>query len=77
MTYKGHVENGAIVLDDPAELPEGAAVNIELVPSPASVDDELGPSFTERFAEIMGKAQSLPEDAAQNHDYYLYGAAKK
>lgn len=24
MTYKGHIKNGALVLDEPAELPEGA-----------------------------------------------------
>ncbi len=30
MTFKGHVENGTIVLDEPAVLPEGAPVRIEL-----------------------------------------------
>lgn len=30
MTYKGHVENGTIVFDEPMDLPEGAAVQIEL-----------------------------------------------
>ncbi len=33
MTYKGHVENGVIVLDDPAELHDGMQVWIDLQPS--------------------------------------------
>ncbi len=30
MIYRGHIRNGQILLDEPAELPEGAAVDIEL-----------------------------------------------
>ena len=29
MTYRGRVKNGAVVLDPPADLPEGAAVEME------------------------------------------------
>jgi len=76
MAYMGHVENGAIVLDEPVALPDGATVKIELAVLPEVAEDS-GRSFTERFAEVLGKAQSLPEDAAENHDHYLYGAAKR
>lgn len=76
MAYMGHVENGAIVLDEPVALPDGAAVKIELAVLPGVAEDS-GRSFAERFAEVLGKAQSLPEDAAENHDHYLYGAAKR
>jgi hypothetical protein len=31
MTYRGHIENGAIVLDDPVSLAEGASVRIEVL----------------------------------------------
>ncbi|MFP4502737.1 MAG: hypothetical protein ACLFTT_17225 [Candidatus Hydrogenedentota bacterium] len=31
MTYKGHVENGKIVLDEPAHLAEGARVQVRLL----------------------------------------------
>lgn len=31
MPYRGHVKDGAIRLDDPSELPEGAAVAVEVV----------------------------------------------
>lgn len=77
MVYKGRVVNGAIVLDERVTLPEGTAVRIELVETARSVDDESGPSFTERYASVIGKARSLPEDAAENHDHYLYGVPKK
>lgn len=77
MTYMGHVKNGAIVLDEPAALPDGAAVKIELAAVSCRTDEDSGASFTERFAEVLGKAQSLPQDAAENHDHYLYGAAKR
>ncbi|HOC70240.1 MAG TPA: hypothetical protein PLL36_02155 [Candidatus Hydrogenedentes bacterium] len=73
MTYKGHVQNGAIVLDEPTRLPEGAPVKIELVLE----DENNAPSFGERYAEVFGKASSLPEDAAENHDHYLYGVEKQ
>lgn len=31
MTYRGHVKNGQVTLDEPAPLPEGAEVNVEVV----------------------------------------------
>jgi len=36
MSYPGHVRNGVVVLDEPVDLPEGAAVRVEL----ADGDDE-------------------------------------
>ena len=77
MVYMGHVENGSIVLDEPADLPNGALVKIELATEVLTADEDSGPSFTQRFAEVLGKAQSLPKDAAENQDHYLYGVAKK
>lgn len=77
MVYMGHVENGAIVLDDPVTLPDGAAVRIELAAESRLTGEDSGPSFTERFASVIGKARSLPEDAAENHDHYLYGVPKR
>jgi len=31
MTYKGHVQNGMVVLDEPVSLTEGARVRIEVL----------------------------------------------
>ena len=76
MTYQGHVENGAVVLDEPVALPDGAKVKIMLVemadmvePSPAGAREKLG-----KFAGVF---TGLPEDASVNLDHYLYGHAKR
>ena len=36
MTYRGHVKNGAVVLDAPVALPEGAAVEVVVVATPSA-----------------------------------------
>jgi hypothetical protein len=72
MTYKGHVENGTIVLDDPVELPEGAVVKIEVANREQPDDaDTPEPSFAERYRPFIGALDGMPEDWSQNHDHYL------
>ncbi len=34
MTLRGHVKNGVIILDAPAQLPDGTEVRVETVPPP-------------------------------------------
>ena len=65
MAYRGHIENGKVVLDDPVALPEGASVQVDLV------DEEEGTSLYDRLKSVIGKATGLPPDAAANHDAYL------
>ena len=31
MTYRGHIKNGQVTLDEPARLPEGAEVSVEIL----------------------------------------------
>jgi hypothetical protein len=71
MTYRGHVENGIVVLDDAVALPEGASVQVDLV------SEEAGATLYERLKSVIGKAQGLPPDAALNVDHYLYGQPKQ
>ena len=33
MTYRGRIQNGAVVLDPPAELPDGTTVEVSVVTS--------------------------------------------
>jgi len=79
MVYRGHVEKGVVVLDDPVALPEGLAVNVE----PSTGDrqeadlDESGETLGQKLLKHAGKAVGLPPDLARNHDHYLYGIAKK
>lgn len=69
MVCKGRVENGVIVLDGDVRLPDGAEVRIETIPPG-------GTTLAERFQRVIGKGVDLPEDAAAQHDHYLYGVPK-
>jgi hypothetical protein len=71
MTLEGRVENGAIVLEPPTQLPEGARVRVEIV-CPSGE-----PTLLDRIGHLAGKAKHLPRDAAEQHDHYLYGTPKK
>ena len=52
MIYRGHVKDGTILLDEPAELPDGSLVIVELVRVSAEteVEAEVIPSLAERLA---------------------------
>jgi len=78
MTIQGHVENGQIVLDQKAPLPEGMKVEIRLLNSdPQQNDAATLPTLYERYKNIIGQAKDLPSDFAENHDHYIHGAPKK
>ncbi len=78
MTYRGHVENGAVVLDDRVTLPEGAKVEVALLESPGSTsEDGAIPSLYERLEPVIGIAEGLPADFAKNHDHYAHGRPKR
>lgn len=71
MTYTGRIRNGAIMLDEPVRLPEGSVVKLELaVVSPAEEAQEV-PTLAERLSTVIGKAEDMPADWADNHDDYL------
>jgi hypothetical protein len=71
ITLEGRVENGAIILEPPAKLPEGARVRVEIIATSSE------PTLFERIGHLAGKAKHLPPDAAEQHDHYLYGTPKK
>ncbi len=78
MTYRGHVKNGVVVLDEPVKLPEGVEVKVDLAAaSPDSTADEEIPTLYEQLKPFIGKAQGLPPDASVNLDHYLYGVPKQ
>lgn len=70
MTYKGHIKNGVVVLDEPAQLPEGAEVTVDVAP-------EVRPeTLGELFKDLIGKIEGLPPDASLHKRHYLYGHPK-
>jgi hypothetical protein len=70
MTLEGTVVNGAIILDQPHDLPEGARVEVIVKQrSIGGTDSSLA-----SLLELAGLIDDLPRDMAQNHDHYLHGA---
>ena len=55
MTYRGHVKNGTVVLDPPAELPEGAAVEVNVVPHATSESAPNGRPPISSIQELRGQ----------------------
>ena len=78
MTYKGHVQNGVILLDEPIELADGSPVLVlEVNTSEERCDRSSVSSLSEALGPFVGSAEGLPEDMALNHDHYLHGSPKK
>ena len=74
MSYRGHVENGVVKIDEPVALPEGASVEIDVVNARAEQSNAReGASLYDRLKPIIGIAKGLPPDASLNVDDYLYG----
>jgi len=77
MTYRGHVRNGRITLDDAARLPEGATVKVEVL---ESGDDKPSDHSCENLKALLlrhaGKGRDLPPDLATHHDHYAHGKPK-
>jgi len=71
-SFRGHIRNGVVVLDEPASLPEGSEVRVHL----ASTDEQLA-SLREGLLKFAGIVDDLPEDFSVNHDSYLYGTPRE
>ena len=83
MTYNGHIENGMIVPDEPIAIENGTRILFDITVESTSKntcpesESTAPPSLTQLLSRFAGKARALPEDAAENHDHYLYGLPKK
>jgi hypothetical protein len=69
IVLRGKIEDGKIVLDETTPLPEGATVEVCVIPprptGPFQPDPEL--------MKYSGILEDLPPDASQNVDRILYG----
>lgn len=70
MVYRGHVQNGVVVIDDAEKPPEGAAVRVE------TVGPEARQTLVERLRPVIGSVSDLPVDMAEHHDHYIHGTPK-
>jgi hypothetical protein len=82
MTYHGTVQNGVVVLQNGAMLPDGTIVTVvpSLRSSPESPGNETR-TIWQKLADLGRQVESepcdLPSDLAANHDYYLHGLPKR
>ena len=68
MTFCGHVQGGVIVLDDAAQLPDGAIVEVRVItPSQKSLEARKA------LMRFSGIVDDLPPDASATVDRVLYG----
>jgi hypothetical protein len=84
MDYRGRIKNGVVEFEEPVPLPEGTEVNVG--PADTLAEDRVAvfpeiegeiPTLYEQFKDIIGIANDLPEDMAENHDHYIHGTPKK
>jgi hypothetical protein len=80
MIARGRVQNGVVVLEDNARLPEGTAVVVwPEVPAADTVQEGLPTEEQRRFLDAIDRIASLPlEGPAEpfcgaDHDQALYG----
>lgn len=73
MSFTGHIQNGVVIFDTPISLPDGTPVKVETIE--AETKGRAG-SLLQRLGDVVGKAEGLPPDAAENVDHYLYGHPK-
>ena len=72
-TYVGEVRNGVVVFDEGMPPPpEGSRLRIEVV---AEAAEPRRRNLAERLASVIGRAEGLPTDLADQHDHYLHGQA--
>jgi hypothetical protein len=71
VNYRGHVQKGVVVLDEPANLDEG----IEVIVEPVIQENPI--SLADRFRKVIGAVTDLPPDMAANHDLHIHGTANR
>jgi len=64
MAYKGHMKDGVVVLDETADLPEGARVDVRPVAPPEGTHHP----DVERFAGVTPPAQ----EAGAREEYFAH-----
>jgi hypothetical protein len=78
MTVKVRFDGHVFVPDRPVDLPVGFEVEIPIAPQQQPTSPPKAPLM--RLVELLDQFPSdpdWPEDAAAQHDHYLYGAPKR
>ena len=75
MTLAGTIVEGAIILDQPAELPEGCRVQVVVNDGPDAASG--APPTLLGLLKLAGTAPCLPDDFAEQHDHYIHGMPRR
>jgi hypothetical protein len=74
-SYTAQVINGMIVLDEDKPLPpDGTRLRVEVI---AESTGSRRRTLAERIASVIGRAEGLPTDLADQQDHYLHGQPKR
>jgi hypothetical protein len=73
MVYRGHVVNGAVVIDSPGGLADGTEVEIHVVTPNGSPNDQATRGDVRPWLKFSGAIKDLPPDASLKVDEVLYG----
>lgn len=66
MTYRGHIKNGQVTLDEPAHLPEGAEVKVEILETTARITRPKTPRPLRKFEPIKLPGGPLSDDIVRD-----------
>jgi predicted DNA-binding antitoxin AbrB/MazE fold protein len=72
VTVQGIVKNGVVVLDSPAQLPDGTRVEVVI-----KENEKAATTLGQRLLKLAGIAEGLPSDMAEQHDHYIHGTPKR
>jgi hypothetical protein len=73
MTFRGHVENGVIIIDDEVVLEDGVRVVIEITDPQAKKSGVKSQGRFASYRSLIGVIDDLPSDLSERHDDYLRG----
>jgi hypothetical protein len=62
MTYRGHIKNGQVALDEQAQLPEGAAVQIEVLEEKSWITSPANPQPLRKIRPLQMPGGSLSDE---------------
>jgi hypothetical protein len=62
MTYRGHIKNGMVTLDEPATLPEGAEVKVQLIEANVRITAPPSPRPLRNIKPLQMPGGSLADE---------------
>jgi|HubBroStandDraft_6_1064221.scaffolds.fasta_scaffold1707066_1 hypothetical protein len=80
MVIRGRIQNGVVVLDAGADVPEGTEVSVTVPVAPQPANEVLPEAERQRILAVMDRIAAMPDEnpgdtsSGRDHDRVLYGA---